>query len=205
MAFTAVYVRISDASQNEASQKREIETWLNGHSIDRSKVRWYVDKSTGDNLNRPEFENLQRDIFAGLVHTVVCYKIDRLSRSLKDGINLVCSWCDQGIRLVSTSQMIDFSGAVGKIIAAVLLGFAELEQSTRRERQAAGIAAAKERNVYTGRKKGATKAGVDTDRARLLKSQGLEYSEIAQALGVSVSSVKRYTRDATQNKLDTSI
>ena len=142
MSFTAIYVRVSTISQNEAGQKREIETWLNGHSIDRSKVKWYIDTACGDNLQRPEFEKMQRDIFSGLVHTVIVWKLDRLSRSLKDGIDLVCSWCEQGIRLVSTSQMIDFNGHVGKIIAAVLLGFAELEQQTRRERQAAGIAAA---------------------------------------------------------------
>ena len=194
MSFTAVYVRISDASQNEASQKRELETWLNGHSVDRSKVKWYIDTACGDNLQRPEFEKMQRDIFQGLVHTVVCWKLDRLSRSLKDGIDLVCSWCEQGIRLVSTSQMIDFSGAVGKIIAAVLLGFAELEQATRRERQAVGIEAAKERGVYTGRKRGATKKGVDTDKAVTLRKKGLTHEEIAQAMGVSVSSVRRYLK-----------
>lgn len=194
MSFTAVYVRISDASQNEASQKREIEAWLNGHSIDRRKVRWYEDTKSGDTLERPAFERMQADIFRGLIHTVVVFKLDRLSRSLRDGIDLVCSWCDQGIRLVSTSQQIDFNGTVGKMIAAVLLGFAELEQSTRRERQAAGIAVAKEAGKFTGRKKGATKKGVDTSRATKLRQQGLTQEEIAQALGVSVSSVRRYLK-----------
>ena len=196
MSFTAVYVRISDASQNAASQKRELETWLNGHSIDRSKVKWYIDTACGDNLQRPEFKKMQRDIFGGIVHTVIVWKLDRLSRSLKDGIDIVCSWCEQGIRLVSTSQMIDFSGQVGKIIAAVLLGFAELEQETRRERQAAGIKVAKEKGVYTGRKPGAVKAGVDPKRAVELREKGQTQEEIARALGVSVSSVRRYLRSA---------
>lgn len=194
MSFTAIYVRISGADQNEESQKREVGRWLDGNSIDRRSVKWYLDKSTGDNLDRPQFEQLERDIFQGLVSTVVVYKLDRLSRSLKDGINTLCSWCDRGIRVVSTSQMIDFSGAVGKLIAAVLFAVASMEQETRRERQAAGIAVAKERGVYKGRKKGALKLSSGPNRVVELRESGLTYSEIATALGVSVSSVRRYLR-----------
>jgi DNA invertase Pin-like site-specific DNA recombinase len=199
MRFIAVYIRCSTASQNEASQRREIESWLNGNSVDRRNVKFYVDIETGDHLNRPAFEKLESDIFQGLVHTVVCYKLDRLSRSLRDGINVLCNWCDRGIRVVSTSQQIDFNGTVGKLIASILFAVSEMEQDTRRERQAAGIAAAKEKGgVYTGRKKGATKKGVDTDRAVELRKQGLKQEEIAQALGVSLSSVRRYLRQKGQ-------
>lgn len=191
---TAVYIRVSTAGQNEIGQRREIERWLNGNSIDRRNVRWYIDKESGDTLDRPEFERLQRDLFNGLVKTVVVWKLDRLSRSLKDGINTLCEWCDKNIRVVSVTQQIDFNGAVGKLIAAVLFAVAAMEQETRRERQAAGIAAAKELGKYTGRQKGATKAGVDTSRAVVLRDQKLTYAEIAKALGVSVSSVRRYLK-----------
>lgn len=189
-----IYVRVSTASQNEAGQKREIERWLDGNSVDRRTVRWYVDKESGDTLSRPEFERLQRDIFNGITKTVVVWKLDRLSRSLADGISTLTDWCNRGIRVVSVTQQLDFNGAAGKLIAAVLFAIAEMEQETRRERQAAGIAAAKEKGIYTGRKKGATKKGVDTDRAVVLRGQGLTQEEIASAMGVSVSSVRRYLK-----------
>ena len=194
MSFTAIYIRVSTASQNEAGQKREIERWLDGNSVDRSKVKWYLDKSSGDNLDRPEFEKLQRNIFDGLIGTVVVWKLDRLSRSLQDGINTLCDLCDRGIRVVSVTQMLDFNGAAGKLIAAVLFAVAQMETETRRERQAAGIKAAKERGVYKGRPKGCTKAGVDTSRAAKLRQQGLTKHEIAKAMGVSLSSVRRYLK-----------
>jgi DNA invertase Pin-like site-specific DNA recombinase len=200
MSFTAVYIRVSTASQNEAGQKKEIERWLDGNSVDRRNVKWYLDKSTGDNLNRPEFERLQKDIFNGLVKSVVVYKLDRLSRSLRDGINTLTDWLEKGIRLVSTTQQLDFAGVTGKLIAAVLLAIAEMEQQTRRERQAAGIAVAKSNGIYKGRKKGATKAGIDTARAAQLREQGLTFSEIAAALKVSVSSVRRYLRQQEQHE-----
>ena len=64
-------------------------------------VQWFTDKETGDNLDRKAFRKLQEAIFNGEVKTVVCWKLDRLSRSLRDGINVLCDWCDRGLRVVS--------------------------------------------------------------------------------------------------------
>ena len=155
----AVYVRVSTKGQNDAGQKRDIQRWLDGNGYKSDEVVWFIDKSSGDNLDRPEFERLLTAIFNGEIKTVVVWKLDRLSRSLRDGINVLADWCDRGLRVVSVTQQIDFNGATGKMLAAVLLGLAELEQETRRERQASGIAAAKERGgVYNGRQAGTTKA-----------------------------------------------
>lgn len=187
-----VYIRVSTVGQNEQGQKREIKRWLQGNGYKPGDVRLYVDKASGTNLERPKFEELQRDIFNGEIKTVVVWKLDRLSRSLRDGINVLADWCDQGLRVVSVTQQIDFNGTLGKMLAAVLLGVAEMEQETRRERQAAGIAAAKERGVYLGRKPGTTKA--KPTRAKQLRAKGLTDGEIATAMGVSRRTVQRYLR-----------
>ena len=63
---------------------------------------------------------------------MVLWKLDRLSRNLRDGLNVLIDWCDRGLRVVSTTQQIDFNGSLGKMLAAVLLGVAEMEQETRR-------------------------------------------------------------------------
>ena len=65
------------------------------------------------------------------------------------------------------TQQLDFAGPAGKMIASVLFAVAEMEQQTRRERQAAGIAVAKRNGVYQGRKAGSLKA----DAARLLRCE----------------------------------
>ena len=187
---TAAYVRVSTVGQNEAGQRRKVREWLKGNGVD--KVRWYVDKATGDNLDRPEFEKLQADIFNGTVKTVVVFKLDRLSRDLADGINTLTNWLEKGVRIVSVTQQLDFSGATGKLVAAVLFAVAEMEQETRRERQAVGIAVAKEKGVYTGRKAGAVKKGVRPSRAAQLRDKGATYAEIAQSMNVSQSTVRRY-------------
>jgi DNA invertase Pin-like site-specific DNA recombinase len=43
----------------------------------------------------------------------VTYKLDRMCRSLRDGINVLSDWCDKGLRVVSVTQQIDFNGTVG--------------------------------------------------------------------------------------------
>lgn len=192
MKLTACYVRVSTVGQNERGQKREIARWLEGQGIPKDQIEWFVDKKTGNNLDRPAFQRLQKAVFMGEVATVVVWKLDRLSRSLRDGINTLADWCDAGLRVVSVTQQIDFNGGVGKMLAAVLLGVAEMEQETRKERQAMGIAAAKEKGVYLGRQKGTTKA--KPDRAKALLARGLSHNEIATALGVSRRTVIRYLK-----------
>lgn len=194
-ARIACYVRVSTIGQNEAGQRAEIERWLTGYGTDRLAARWFVDKRSGDSLRRPAFEQMQAAIFAGDLDTIVVYKLDRLSRKLRDGLDVLCDWCDRGLRIVAVTQQIDFSGTMGKMLAAVLLGIAEMEQETRRERQAAGIAVAKREGKYAGRKAGTTKA--QPERAKQLRALGLNQSEIAAALGVSRHSVMRYLADRT--------
>ena len=186
----AVYIRVSTVGQNIDGQQREIQRWLDGNNIDADSVRWFIDKSSGDDLQRPAFEELQASVFNGEVETIVVWKLDRLSRTIRDGINTLGDWCDRGLRVVSVTQQLDFSGAVGKLIASVLFAVAEMEQETRRERQAAGIAAARERGVYKGRQHGTTKG--NPSRALELCRQGLSMSEIASALGVSARTARRY-------------
>jgi DNA invertase Pin-like site-specific DNA recombinase len=190
MKKIACYVRVSTVGQNEHGQQLEMQRWLDGNHILPENVRWYMDKRSGDTLERPEFERLQRDVFDGEIGTVVVWRLDRLSRKLRDGINVLCDWCEQGLRIVAVTQQIDFKGTVGKMLAAVLLGVAEMEQEARRERQRAGIEAAKERGVYKGRQSGTTKS--KPSRAHSLASKGLTHAEIATSLGISRRTVIRY-------------
>jgi DNA invertase Pin-like site-specific DNA recombinase len=185
-----VYIRVSTVEQNLDGQRLAIQTWLDGQGL---TAVWYEDKSTGNNLDRAAFTALQQDVFNGKVKTVVVYKLDRLSRSLRDGINVLTDWLDAGIRVVSVTQQLDFSGAAGKLIASVLFAVSEMETETRKERQADGIKAAKAKGVYKGRAKGSST--VDSGRVRELKSQGLKVTEIATALGISRQSVYSHLGD----------
>jgi DNA invertase Pin-like site-specific DNA recombinase len=86
------------------------------------------------------------------------WKLGRLACSLKEGGNVLADWCQRGMRIIAITQQSDLSGPVGYLIARRLFGIAEIELQHAKERQAAGIAVAKQRGVYTGRQRGTTKA-----------------------------------------------
>jgi predicted site-specific integrase-resolvase len=140
----ACYCRVSSARQKTDSQKAEIRRWLLSNGIDPSTVVWFEDKETGRTLKRSAVDRLQKAIFAGTIKTVVVWKLDRLSRRQRDGVDLLADWCERGVRVVAVTQQIDLSGAVGRMVASVLFGLAKIESEYRRERQAAGIVVAKE-------------------------------------------------------------
>lgn len=197
----AAYCRVSSRRQKADSQVSEIKKWLDAHGYDEAQVGWYVDKETGKTLKREAFERLQGDIFSGQVGTVIVWKLDRLSRCLRDGINVLADWCERGLKIVVITQQIELNGAVGRMIAALLLGLAEIELEYRAERQMAGIAVAKSKGVYRGRKRGTTKA--DPNRAMHLRERGLAVGEIAQALGTTKRTVQRYVNAGRVAKAET--
>jgi DNA invertase Pin-like site-specific DNA recombinase len=186
----AAYCRVSSRRQKADSQVSEIKKWLDAHGYDEAQVAWYIDHETGKTLKRREFERLQKAIFAGQVSTVVVWKLDRLSRRLRDGVNILADWCEQGLKIVVITQSIELNGAVGRMIAALLLGLAEIELEYRAERQSAGIEVAKKKGIYKGRKPGTTKA--EPTRAKELRAKGLTLAEIAQALATTKRTVQRY-------------
>lgn len=185
-----VYIRVSSHSQKGDSQKAAITQWLTNHGHVLADVRWYEDTETGKTLQRAGFQALQADIFRGEVKTVVVWKLDRLARSLREGVNVLADWCQKEVRVVSVTQQIDLSGTVGQLIASLLFGIAEMELQHIKERQAAGIVLAKAKGKYKGRKKGTLKA--NPQRAKVLQAKGFNAKEIAQALNVSERTVFRY-------------
>lgn len=186
----ACYVRVSSRRQKDDSQRAEIQKWLDANGIDPKQVEWYADKESGRTTKRPEFERLQADIFSGKIKSVVLWKLDRLSRRLQDGITILADWADRGLKIVVVTQQIEFNGAIGRTLAALLMGLAEIEWEYRKERQSAGIEVAKKKGVYKGRQKGTTKG--KPKRAKELRDKGMTAPEIANALNVSERTVFRY-------------
>jgi DNA invertase Pin-like site-specific DNA recombinase len=190
----AVYLRVSSPKgQKTDSQRAELEVWLKRHRY--TAAQWFEDHESATTMQRDAFQRLQAAIFAGTITTVVVWKLDRLARSLKEGVNVLADWCQRGVRIIAITQQIDLSGPVGHLMASLLFGIAEIELQHAKERQAAGIAVAKQRGVYTGRQPGTTKAV--PARARALRAQGLTVREIAQALGVKERTVYSYLKGST--------
>ncbi len=118
--------------------------------------------------------------------TLVITKIDRLARSARDLHNIVHDLESAGINLMVLDQSIDTRTTTGKAFLGMLATFAEFETNIRKERQLEGIAKAKEKGVYKGRKP--TAQAKKAEMLELLES-GMSKPKIAKELGVSVASV----------------
>ena len=124
---------------------------------------------TGANLDRPAFQRLRADIEAGRIDVVLIYKLDRLSRSVRDFINFV-EWLGQhGVQIASATQPIDTSGPMGRFVTQLLMLLAELERETTSERTKDKIRAARLRGKWTG---GPIPYGYDSEDARLVINEG---------------------------------
>ena len=117
---------------------------------------------------------------------LVITRIDRLARSIRDLQNIVYDLNKKGVTLSATQQPIDTKTSVGKCFLDMLGVFAEFETNLRKERQMEGIAKAKDKGVYKGRK-----PTVDVQKVRELRDSGLGASAIAKELGVGRASVYR--------------
>ena len=118
---------------------------------------------------------------------LVVTRIDRLARSLRDLQNIVHELKQKRVTLRATEQPINTGTAAGKAFLDMLGVFAEFETNLRRERQADGIAAAKARGVYKGRKPKIDPAVVH----ELRHKEKLGPVAIARRLGIGRASVYR--------------
>ena len=117
---------------------------------------------------------------------LVITRIDRLARSIRDLQNIVYDLDKKGVTLSATEQPIDTKTSVGKCFLDMLGVFAEFETNLRKERQMEGIAKAKDKGVYKGRK-----PTIDVQKVKELRDTGLGASAIAKELGIGRASVYR--------------
>lgn len=118
---------------------------------------------SGATLDRPGLKRLFADIESGRVDCVVCYKIDRLSRSLADFTRLVEFLKQQDVALVSVTQQFNTHTSSGVLFMNLLMTFASYEREVAAERIRDKVAASKRRGMYMG---GTPPLGYDVDRER---------------------------------------
>lgn len=185
----AVYVRCSTDHQDTASQRHAIQEYLDSQGWNE-RADWYEEQGvSGRQQSRPELDRLRKDVQAGRVDVVVVFRLDRLARSLNHGVQLLAELVERA-RVVSLRESLDLSGSVGRLVAAVLFGLAEIECDAIRDRIKAGMARARAAGRLKGRKPGTTKH--DPSRAKELQAKGATVPEICRLLGVGRTTVYRY-------------
>lgn len=169
------YARVSTMSQSNDLQVARLRSA--GCDIIRAES-----VSGASRKGRTELETIVEFIRPG--DTLVVVKLDRLGRSTRDVLNLVHELESKGAALRVLEPEIDTSKPEGRIILTTLSMVAEMELSFIKERQRAGIEAAKAKGVYKGRKR-----SIDRVAVQRLRNEGVGATEIARRLGIGRASV----------------
>ena len=137
------YVRVSTVEQNEERQTEG----LKKYNIDN----WFIEKVSGKDTNRPKLTEMINFVRKG--DTVYVWDFSRLSRSVKDLLELVETLQEKQVHLVSIKENLDTSTPTGKLMLTMIGAINEFERTNLLERQKEGIAIAKSKGKYKGRKK----------------------------------------------------
>src|ERR1700680_2072372 len=105
---------------------------------------------SGATLDRPALQQLLADIQQGRVDIVVCYKVDRLTRSLADFAKIVEIFDAKGVSFVSVTQQFNTTTSMGRLTLNVLLSFAQFEREVTGQRIRDKIAASKKKGMWMG-------------------------------------------------------
>ena len=105
---------------------------------------------SGGNTHRPALQQLLRDIGDGLVDVVVVYKLDRISRSLRDFMDLSRIFEDHNVSLVSVTQKFDTSTSMGRMMLNMLMTFAQFEREMTADRIRDKMEATRKKGMWTG-------------------------------------------------------
>lgn len=174
------YARVSTQDQDPALQLDAL--------MAEGCERVFEEKASGAQRDRPELKNAIEYIREG--DTLVVWKLDRLARSLKQLIETVEDLEARGIGFRSLTENIDTTTSGGKLVFHLFGALAEFERGIIRERTRAGLDAARARGKVGGRPPALKPR--DLDVARSLLKDGHSPRDVANQLGVSISTLYRY-------------
>ena len=179
------YIRLSTVDQNTERQ-------LDGIELDRV----FTDKASGKDVKRPQLKAALEYLRDG--DTLVVHSLDRLARNAEDLLRIVRELTEQGVAVEFVKNKLTFSGdsadPMSKLMLTMLAGFATFERDLIRERQREGIALAKAKGVYKGRRKALKPE--EAVQLRDMADAGMPKAELARTYGISRETVYSYLKSS---------
>lgn len=176
------YIRISTVDQ-------KIDRQLNGIELDKV----FIDKISGKTIDREQF-NLMMD-FIREGDTLIVHSMDRLARNLDHLRQIVTTLTKKGVSVQFMKESLTFTGEdspMSHLILSVMGAISEFEHSLIKERQREGIAIAKAKGVYKGRKK-----SLNPEQIKQLHewiAMGMKKTWIAAQLNIDRTGVYNYLK-----------
>jgi DNA invertase Pin-like site-specific DNA recombinase len=200
-ASIAIYVRVSSRKQDTASQEPDLKRWAGQQDV---PAAWFKDTFTGKTMDRPGWNRLMAAVEAGLVRTIVVWRLDRLGRTAKGLTALFDDLGRRKVNLISLKDGLDLSTPAGRLMANVLASVAQYETEVRAERTLAGQAVARSKGVRFGRPEGPGKrlkvTAEQEATIRRMQSERAGVSAMARATGLSRPTVYSVLAEAADSR-----
>ncbi len=209
MTSCALYVRTSTSDKQDTAMQVES---LRAYAVSQGwlVVKVYEDKGyTGKNVKRPALQDLLTSIRRDPIvnygqgrtslgfEIILIWKFDRLARSLKELLNMIQTFDDRGLKLVSLKDSIDMTTPHGRLMMHIVGAFGQFEADIIRERVQAGVDHALNHGTKSGRPFGAKRIR-DDEKIRALYAIHKSYKKVAKILMISRSMVVRSIKEMLQ-------
>jgi DNA invertase Pin-like site-specific DNA recombinase len=156
----AIYTRQSIDKKDSISIETQIEFCKK--EIGNESFKIYVDKGfSGKNTDRPQFQQMMKDIESELINRVVVYKLDRISRSVLDFSKMIDKFEEKKVDFVSTTEKFDTGTPIGRAMLGIIVIFAQLERETIQQRITDNYYARGKKGMYMG---GGVPLGFDREK-----------------------------------------
>lgn len=133
--IAAIYVRKSKATDKGDSIENQENKCKMICKLRGWDYKIYEDYDiSGKTLDRPSFKQMMKDVDSGSIHTIICYRLDRISRSVSDFSNLIKQLESINIGFVSVNESFDLGSPMGRAMMMITSVFAQLERETIAER-----------------------------------------------------------------------
>lgn len=183
------YIRVSTIDQNTSRQEEQ----LAGFQLDET----FTDKASGKDTARPQLQAALKHCRKG--DTLIVHSMDRLARNLDDLRAIVRGLTDRGVAVQFVKESLTFTddkNAAAQLMLSIMGAFAEFERSLIKERQREGIAIAKTKGVYTGRKPALTDDQISALVAQDKANGHKQRSALAKEFGLSRETLYKYLKAA---------
>ncbi len=181
-----IYSRVSTVGQNITHQTDDLKLKYPNATVKE-------EKASGKNvIDRPIFQELLRAVKSG--DRIIVRELSRLGRNTQDILNLFSDLEDQGIAVLIQNLQIDSTTATGKMVLTIMASVATMERDIMKERQAVGIAKAKEENKYRGRPINPNTAKKCEEALRYINND-MSKEKASKAAGIGVATLYRYINE----------
>ena len=184
------YIRVSTKEQHEDRQIEALDK-----ALGKGEYRAFTEKISGKNMDRPELKKMLEYVREG--DTIYVSELSRLGRSTADLWAIIKDIEQKGASFKSLKESFDTSTPSGKLQLTMLAAVAEFERDIIRERQAEGIAIAKVKGVYKGRKKCTIK---DIEEVRRKRNMGVPVAVLAREHHVSRATMYRLLNESGEGE-----